>query len=127
MRAVLRAGCFVCAVAVASGPSVVAADSLRQSTTSSAPATLLKPQARPKPNPYGRLFLLPGQDTATSAPRIVITPRAAAVSQPRPTVVCGTRLLPIDPGVDPGIYAAVPGDDTRHAMRAVEPPICSSR
>ena len=76
-------------------------------------------------NPYGRLFLLPGQKDAATAPRLTRLPAVSALAvAPAPTIVCGTRLLPIDPSIDPGIRRLPDADAPRPAVRAVEPPLC---
>ncbi len=86
--------------------------------------TLLTPVAPPR-NPYGSLFLLPGQTSTATTPRLTVArtpPRAVAASMP--TVLCGTRLVPIDPTIDPGIRRVPDGSAPRPAVRGVEPTLC---
>lgn len=86
--------------------------------------TLLAPVAPPR-NPYGSLFLLPGQTPTAALPRLKAVPAPPrAVAAPPPTVVCGTRLVPIDPTIDPGIRRVPDASAPRPAIRAVEPTLC---
>jgi len=86
--------------------------------------TLLAPVA-PSRNPYRSLFLLPGQETTAVSPRLRAVPATArALTTPPPRVVCGTRLVPIDPSIDPGIRRVPDAAAPRPAVRAVEPTLC---
>lgn len=88
------------------------------------PRTLLAPVAAPR-NPYGTLFLLPGQKTTATAPRLrAASTTAREGTRSAPTVVCGTRLVPIDPTIDPGIRRVPEASAPRPAVRAVEPTLC---
>lgn len=100
-----------------------AADTQRPSGTAIG-RTLLAPVAAPR-NPYGTLFLLPGQKTTATAPRLRgATTTAREGTRSAPTVVCGTRLVPIDPTIDPGIRRVPEASAPRPAVRAVEPTLC---
>jgi hypothetical protein len=68
-------------------------------------------------NPFGRLF----------QPRELAPQRAAhPTTQPRaarePIIVCGMRVIPSDPTVDPRIRLSTPEPKTKPAIRALEPP-----
>jgi hypothetical protein len=76
-------------------------------------------------NPYSRLFLLPGQKDAATVPRLAGRPPVSVLAAtPAPTIVCGTRLVPIDPSVDLGIRRLPDANAPRPSVRAVEPPLC---
>lgn len=106
-------------------PSMAAADSLGQSTT---PARPTAPRfLQPPKNPYGQLFLLPGQDDASKPPRMAPqrdAARGVVIPAAPPTIVCGMRLIPADPAVDPGIRRAPDAAAPRPTIRAVEPTLC---
>lgn len=67
-------------------------------------------------NPFGRLF----------QPREVAPKRAHPTTQPpaarEPIIVCGMRVIPSDPTVDPRIRVFTPEPKTKPAIRALEPP-----
>jgi hypothetical protein len=113
---------LVCVLAVAGS---VAAEASAQTTLGRRAGRASAGRPTASPNPYGRLFLLPGQKDAATAPRLAgpLAVPAPAVA-PAPTIVCGTRLLPIDPSIDPGIRRLPDTDAPRPAVRAVEPPLC---
>jgi hypothetical protein len=57
-------------------------------------------------------------------PSVERGPLPARPSLPAPRTVCGMRLIPGDPSVDPGIFAP-PGRPTdQHHIRSIAPPIC---
>lgn len=104
--------------------SVAGADTQNQTASPSAGARLLAPVAPPK-NPYGTLFLLPGQRSPRTAPRVIAPAGVWAATTPTaPTVVCGTLLVPIDPTIDSGIRRVPDASAPRPAIRAVEPTLC---
>ena len=43
---------------------------------------------------------------------------------PKPTVVCGLTLIPVDPNVDPKIRLEVPENGPRFSTRSVDPKLC---
>lgn len=74
----------------------------------------------PKKDPYRNLF-------APRPPEQKIVPEARAEARPpqsKPTVVCGTVIVPADPTIDPKIHAKRPDDRVRYTLRSVAPPIC---
>lgn len=106
------------------GMTATAADARAQSVPQNG-VTLNRPAPAPAKRPFSRLFFLPGQtDPSTipglARPRTVGIPAAAA---PQPTVVCGMRLVPIDPAVDAGMRRLAPASP-RGTIRAVEPSMC---
>jgi hypothetical protein len=106
------------------GSSPAAADIGAQTDTTRPGVTVpVRPPGEPK-NPYRRLFLLPGQTTPSSPPRLRASPPPANVLPPPPTVVCGTRLIPGDSNVDARIHRRPGPGGPRYTMRAVEPPMC---
>lgn len=52
--------------------------------------------------------------------------QARAVTR-TPVVICGTKIIPADPSVDPHIRVEPPDDDVEHTMRTITPPICRAR
>ncbi|MGE0363501.1 MAG: hypothetical protein AB7H93_22690 [Vicinamibacterales bacterium] len=85
---------------------------------------LVAPIASPK-NPYATLFLLPGQSSPRTAPRVNAPSGVrTATTSTTPTVVCGTRLVPIDPSIDAGIRRVPDPAAPRPAGRVVEPRLC---
>ena len=79
------------------------------------------PQAGARPGPYSRLF-----QPVSPLPGPRPTPVASRTPSPgRETVVkCGMKLIPADPGIDPGIALRPMPGATRFAIRAIEPTIC---
>jgi hypothetical protein len=70
-----------------------------------------------------------GQKRPAFKPYIVdwgARPSADQKSTPKPTVVCGTTLVPADPKVDPKIRKAVPDAGVTFTLRAVPPAICKT-
>lgn len=121
VRFTRQVGCVVTTMLLIA-PAGIAADTQGQSGSTG--RTLLAPVSQAK-NPYGRLFLLPGQKTSATAPRLKAAPAMAGdATALRPTVVCGTRLVPIDPSIDPGIRRLPDAGAPRPAVRTVEPPLC---
>ena len=78
-----------------------------------------KPQ--PSKDPYRGLFGAP--DPGRQAP-LLVTPRGDRQAPARPRVVCGTRLIPADPAIDPKIRVGPPDTGTAHSMRSLTPPVC---
>ncbi len=113
---------LICALAVVGS---VATESSAQTMHGRLPGRTTVGRPTAPVNPYGRLFLLPGQKDAATAPRLarLLAVPALAVA-PAPAIVCGTRLLPIDPSIDPGIRRLPDSAAPRPAVRAVEPPLC---
>jgi hypothetical protein len=107
----------VCAALLAAMPSVqVFADSRTQEQRAAPSASYFQLTPKPPRSPYGKLFAQPASSVRRQT-RTDTEPRTG------PRIVCGTRLIPGDPLVDPKIYAPR-SDDTRHTIRAVPPPIC---
>jgi hypothetical protein len=113
---------LICVLAVAGS---VASEAAAQTMLDRRPGRSAVGRPTAPVNPYGRLFLLPGQKDPVTAPRLAGTPAAPTrAAQSTPTIVCGTRLIPIDPSIDPGIRRLPDADAPRPAVRAVEPPLC---
>jgi hypothetical protein len=74
----------------------------------------------PKPdnNPFGKLF------GAKPTPKVLPPAQQSRPSAPKPTVMCGLRLFPADPAVDPKMRIDVAGRGTYFTMRSVSPPVC---
>ena len=69
-------------------------------------------------DPYKKLFQQPSiEQTARVQQR-------AQPAAPPPRVVCGMRVIPMDPNIDPKIFAGPKPGDTRYTIRAIEPPVC---
>jgi hypothetical protein len=123
MSSISRLGGALLVVLAVAG--VVAPESAAQTMLGRRPGRTTVGRPAAPVNPYGRLFLLPGQKDAATAPRLAgRQPVAAPAVTPAPTIVCGTRLIPIDPSIDPGIRRLPDTDAPRPSVRAVEPPIC---
>ena len=73
---------------------------------------------RPDNNPFGKLF------GAKPTPKVSPPARPTRPSAEKPTVVCGMRLFPADPAVDPKIRVNVARSDIHFTMRSVSPPVC---
>ena len=73
---------------------------------------LRPPQPKAARNPYGKLFAV--QSVEAKQP------------QSKPKVVCGMTMIPGDANVDRGIQMRRDPSDTRHSIRALEPPVCSA-
>ena len=108
----VRAACAALLVAM---PSAAFADSRAQESRAALSGSYFQLAPKPPRRPFAKLFVHP---TPGGRPQ-----ERAAADLVRPAVVCGTRLIPIDPGVDPKIYAPR-ADDTKHTIRAVAPPMC---
>jgi hypothetical protein len=66
------------------------------------------------------LFAVPDLKATTSTP-----PTLEWVGDlEAPTLKCGTKLIPIDPSIDRGIFVQPKRGDTRYTIRAVPPPPC---
>jgi hypothetical protein len=70
-------------------------------------------------NPYQNLFKPPDLKAAARAEQ---RDNATRASEPR--VVCGMKVIPADPNIDPKIFVERPADATRYTMRVIPPPIC---
>ena len=79
------------------------------------PTNLFAPKSRSSPP----RFLFP---TPTPTPTLKQSPDVHLA--PRPTVVCGLRLIPADPNVDPGIRHEVPENGPKFPIGSVDPKIC---
>jgi hypothetical protein len=116
----IMVGAFV----VASASSVLAADDVRQAQAAVASPDWFAP--KPPTNPYQKLFKPQSQES--TARRVVEQePARAAESAPltKPTVVCGTLLVPADASVDPRMRVFRSKDDTTtYTIRAVKPTMC---
>ena len=67
-------------------------------------------------DPYKKLF----------APMRTITPPTTAnVSEAKSKVVCGMRVIPADPSIDPKIVLPPASDGIDYTLRAIDPAICS--
>jgi hypothetical protein len=104
-----------CAALLAVIPSVAASADTRIQEPRTPSGSYFQLTPKPPRSPYGKLFVAPTTDRRS--------PRRTAAEPARPEVVCGTRLIPIDPLVDPKIYAPKAGD-TRHTIRVVPPAMC---
>jgi hypothetical protein len=97
---------------------IVAAFVLTAATPAATQAPLATPQllgsAR---NPYRTLFPLP------AAP--VPAPDAA---RDTPRIVCGMRVIPADPNIDPRIRVSLPNNPpVHHTLRVLPPPVCTGK
>ena len=92
----------------------------------SAPLLLAQAPETTAPPPAGqelkerqlRLFDAAGRELAAAVAR-------SGVQAPR--IVCGMRIFPADPAIDPGIRRPLPASDTEYTLRRVPPPACTSR
>ena len=74
----------------------------------------------PKRDPYRNLFGPPAR-VRTVQPRADVLSRVVPA---KPTVVCGTVIVPADPSVDPKIRAPLPRNNQTFTMRSITPPVC---
>jgi hypothetical protein len=82
-----------------------------------------------KEHPIGQPVRPPTQDrlkaavaaALESATRTALSTRRVP---PQPAVVCGMRLIPADPNLDPAIRRAVPENGPDFAIRTLVPRIC---
>jgi hypothetical protein len=70
-------------------------------------------------NPYQNLFKPPDLKAAARAEQ-----RDNATRATEPRVVCGMKVIPADPNIDPKIFVERRADPTRYTMRIVPPPVC---
>ena len=95
-------------------PAALQAKPLSEQSAAASPA-----QKAPK-NPYDRLFV--------PATAFALQPSESRVPQPASqtatTVVCGMRIIPVDPTIDRGI-AIPPPDADRYTLRVVKPSVCT--
>jgi hypothetical protein len=89
--------------------------------TSSAAAAQVRFAPRPEKDPYRNLFGGPVRAQKPTAPKPA-TPSPSPSPQ-KPFVVCGTLVVPANPGVDPKIRVAPPAG-VEHTMRILIPPMC---
>lgn len=123
MSSISRLGRSLLVVLAVTG--VIATESSAQTMLGRRPGRTTVGRPGAPVNPYRRLFLLPGQKDAATVPRLAGRPPVAVLAAtPALTVVCGTRLVPIDPSIDPGIRRRPDADAPRPSVRAVEPPLC---
>jgi hypothetical protein len=80
---------------------------------------LFKP--RVEKDPYRNLFAEPLR-ASQSAP--ILDTRERVPQQP--AIVCGMRIIPADPTVDPRIRVTPPSD-VEHTMRKVTPSVCQPK
>jgi hypothetical protein len=113
--AVVRTACAAALLAALPSGRVFA-DSRTQEQRATPSGSYFQLTPKPPRSPFAKLFVHPAPDGRAQR-------RAASDRPARPQVVCGTRVIPIDPLVDPKIYAPRV-DDTRYTIRAVPPPIC---
>jgi hypothetical protein len=122
--AAIRAVRFLVGVAMVASAAPVIASATRgvQVAPAPQPQTLLQTEAKPKVHrsPYSRLFAVPDLKGTMSQPPALESVR----DLDKPTVVCGTKLVPIDPAIDPKIYLEPRRGDTRYSMRVVPSPVC---
>jgi hypothetical protein len=73
---------------------------------------------RPHSDPYKTLF----------EPRTTFGQRAPEhnVSEAKPQVVCGMRLIPGDASIDPKMAIPRPSNGIDYKLRTIDPPICST-
>jgi hypothetical protein len=88
-----------------------------------APQSATAPEARK--NPYRSLFTAGPRVAGPTAGHRQISPKPA----PRAAeVVCGIRLIPADPAVDPGIRIVIPEATKKQAaIRAIPTPACPAK
>jgi hypothetical protein len=53
--------------------------------------------------------------------------RAAPQSQPALNTVCGMKVIPADPSIDPKIVMPTPEDRGQFRIRRIAPPECSNQ
>jgi hypothetical protein len=70
-------------------------------------------------NPYKNLFKPPDLKAVARAQQSDSVTRAR-----EPRVVCGMKVIPADPSIDPKMIIPRPPDGTRYTMRVIPPPIC---
>lgn len=88
--------------------------------TASAASAQLSFEHHPKKNPYRNLFGERGPVQRPTAPLRGVSRRAPQ----KPTVVCGTMIVPADPTIDPKMRVKPPSQGVEHKLRIVKPPIC---
>jgi len=72
----------------------------------------------PEKDPYRNLF-----DASARLQQPDATLKVEAPTPQTPVVVCGMRIIPVDPQVDPKIRVAPPAH-VEHSLRTVTPPVC---
>jgi hypothetical protein len=70
-------------------------------------------------NPYQKLFQPRDLNDVARAQQ-----RDNARPATEPRVVCGMKVIPVDPNIDPKIFIQREPDDTRYTMRSIAPSIC---
>ena len=88
--------------------------------TSSVATAQLNYKPNPKKDPYRHLFAERERALKNALQAKVASTRTV----PKPSVVCGTLIVPADPAIDPKMQIAPPNDGVEHKIRTVAPPIC---
>ena len=88
--------------------------------TTSAATAQLNYEPNPKKDPYRHLFAEKERALKNALQAKVASTRAVQ----KPSVVCGTLIVPADPAIDPKIKIAPRNDGVEHKLRIVTPPIC---
>jgi hypothetical protein len=82
---------------------------------------------RSEKDPYRNLF---GErlraEKPTPSPKLATPSPPPPQSPQAPTIVCGMRIVPADPSVDPKIRV-IPPAGVEHSMRIVIPPMCKPK
>jgi hypothetical protein len=94
------------------------------------PSVMTPPATPPsRKDPFGRLFRDPN---IPQTPPEWHQPQAAphvrpqdAGETPKPRVVCGLRIIPLDPSVDPKMRIPVPDTGVDFKIRRLNPPVCT--
>jgi hypothetical protein len=101
-------------VAFVAGVHILSASIAAQQPTNGLP---------PRANAFGNLFAQLSKPP--SLPRFLFpTPTPDVRLAPKPTVVCGMTVIPVDPNVDPAIRREVPEGGPRFSIRSVDPKLC---
>lgn len=87
--------------------------------TAAAAAAQVRFAPGPEKDPYRNLFDDPLRAQKPTAPK----PATPSPSPQKPFVVCGTLIVPADPGMDPKIRVPPPAG-VEHTMRILIPPMC---
>ena len=56
---------------------------------------------------------------------VQFAPKDATATTSQVKTVCGLRVYPVDPALDPGIIRTTPPDTGQYKIRRIEPPACS--
>ena len=74
--------------------------------------------------PEARVALFAAARKAASE-HVQLAPRSSLATTSQVKTVCGLRVYPVDPTLDPGIIRATPPDTGQYKIRRIEPPACS--